>query len=304
MLNSILPIQPDQLALNPHPVRRQDADFIGGVGGLQRDRGAAAAEALQGSFLLVDQGDHDVAGLRRLVALDQRHVAVEDAGIHHGVATHFERVVLARAEHVRRHADGVAAGLQRLDRRARRDTAHHRYRYGAIAVVLRTAAGRGTDLAEIAFDDARGEAATAVAAAAAGNFRQLDDLDGAGAIGQATDEAALFQRRDQAVDAGLGAQIQRILHFVEGGGNAGLFQPLVDESQEFILFAREHLDQSPVCKPKLDDAVRFRREPKTSVQRLRSARILETNHERTLYVPYVFRNHLISRQQNEGFAGT
>src|SRR4051794_40112029 len=28
------------------------------------------------------------------------------------------------------------------------------------------------------------------------------------------------------------------------------------------------------------------------------ARILETNHERTLYVPYVFRNHLISRQRN------
>src|ERR1700728_390880 len=27
---------------------------------------------------------------------------------------------------------------------------------------------------------------------------------------------------------------------------------------------------------------------------------LETNHERTLYVPYVFRNHLISRQQCEG----
>src|SRR5271167_3355769 len=27
--------------------------------------------------------------------------------------------------------------------------------------------------------------------------------------------------------------------------------------------------------------------------------ILETNHERTLYVPYVFCNHLISRQQNQ-----
>jgi hypothetical protein len=25
----------------------------------------------------------------------------------------------------------------------------------------------------------------------------------------------------------------------------------------------------------------------------------ETNHERTLYVPYVFRNYLISRQQND-----
>src|SRR2546422_3968339 len=33
----VLPVQPDQLALNPDPVRRQDADLVGGVGGLQRD---------------------------------------------------------------------------------------------------------------------------------------------------------------------------------------------------------------------------------------------------------------------------
>jgi hypothetical protein len=34
---SVLPVQADQFALNPDPVRRQDADFVGGVGGLQRD---------------------------------------------------------------------------------------------------------------------------------------------------------------------------------------------------------------------------------------------------------------------------
>src|SRR5438876_5061409 len=43
---SVLPIKPDQLALDLDPVGRQDADFIGGVGRLQRNRGAAAAEAL------------------------------------------------------------------------------------------------------------------------------------------------------------------------------------------------------------------------------------------------------------------
>src|SRR5882757_9621863 len=42
---SILPVKPDQFALNLDPVRRQDADFIGGVGRLQCDRGASAAEA-------------------------------------------------------------------------------------------------------------------------------------------------------------------------------------------------------------------------------------------------------------------
>jgi hypothetical protein len=44
--------------------------------------------------------------------------------------------------------------------------------------------------------------------------------------------------------------------------------------------------------PQFDDAVRsFGPKPQ--------AQVLETNHERTLYVPYVFCNHLISRQQNE-----
>jgi len=42
---SVLPVKPDQLALNLHPVRRQDADFIGRIGRLERNRSAAAAEA-------------------------------------------------------------------------------------------------------------------------------------------------------------------------------------------------------------------------------------------------------------------
>ena len=69
---------------------------------------------------------------------------------------------------------------------------------------------------------------------------QLDDLDGAGAVGQAADEAALLQRRDQAVDAGLRAQVERVLHLVEGGRHAGLLQPLIDETQKLKLFARQH----------------------------------------------------------------
>src|SRR6185312_1455852 len=77
-------------------------------------------------------------------------------------------------------------------------------------------------------------------------FGQLDHLDGARAVGKAPDEAALLQRRDEAVDSRLRTQIERVLHLVEGGRNAGLFQPLVDETQKFILFAREHRDQSPV----------------------------------------------------------
>src|SRR5262249_49503128 len=40
--------QPDQLALDAHAVGREDSDLVGGIGGLERNRGAAAAETLEG----------------------------------------------------------------------------------------------------------------------------------------------------------------------------------------------------------------------------------------------------------------
>src|SRR4030095_10760879 len=98
-------------------------------------------------------------------------------------------------------------------------------------------------VAEGAFDDARREAAAAIAGGS--QLRQLDDFDGAGAVGQAADEAALLQCRNEAVDSGFRTQVERVLHLVEGGRYAGFFQPFIDETQKFILFARKHLEQSP-----------------------------------------------------------
>src|SRR5713101_3694811 len=287
---SILPVKPDQLALNLDPVRRQDADFIGGVGGLQRDRGAAAAEALERGFLFIDQRHHDVAGLGGLVALDQRHVAIENPCIHHGIAAHLQGVVLSGTEHVRWHADGVTAGLQRLNRRAGGDAAHDRHGNRTVAIVLGSDAGAAADPAERALDDTGRKTAAAVAATAGRKLGQLDDLDGAGAIGKAANEAALFKGCDEAMDPGLRTQIQRILHLVEGGRNARFLQAFADESQEFVLFAREHLDQSPGLMS-FDSKTRELAIPNSKCL------ILETNHEQTLYVPYVFRNHLILRQR-------
>src|SRR5882757_724906 len=239
---SVFAIEPDQLALDPHPVRRQDAYFVGGVGRLERDRCTAAAEALQGGFLLVDQRHHDVAGVGGVVTMDQRHVAVEDAGLDHRVAAHFERVVLARAEHVGRYADGVAAGLQRLDWGTGGDPAHHGDGDRTVAIVLGNR--RAGAPAERAFDDARREAAAAVAAAGR-EFGELDHLDGAGPVRQTADEATFFQRRDETMNSGFRAQVERILHLVEGGRHAGLLQTFIDETQKFVLFAREHLEHSP-----------------------------------------------------------
>ena len=129
-------------------------------------------------------------------------------------------------------------GLDRLDRRAGGDAAHDRHRDRAAAVVLRAR----PHPAEIALDHARREAARAARAdAVRDRFGQLDHLDGAGPIGQAADEAALLQRRDEPVNAGFRAQIERILHLVEGRRHTGLLQALVDETQKFGLLSGQHV---------------------------------------------------------------
>ena len=134
----------------------------------------------------------------------------------------------------------MAALLDRLDRCTGGDAAHDRHRDRPRRIVLGDDRPR---LAKIALDDAGVEAAhpaIAPAQAVLDRVGQLDDLDGAGAVGQPPDEATLIQRGNQPVNAGFGAQVQRVLHFVEGRRHAGFGQPLVDEPQEFELFARQH----------------------------------------------------------------
>src|SRR4051812_7185021 len=87
--------QTDELALDLHPFRSEDAGLVGWVRGFERDRGATTAEALQGRFLLVDQGHDDVARIGRVLLLDHDEVPVEDAGLDHRVAPHLERIMLA-----------------------------------------------------------------------------------------------------------------------------------------------------------------------------------------------------------------
>src|SRR3954451_17846430 len=78
----------------------------------------------------------------------------------------------------------------------------------------------------------------------------------------------------------------------EGGTPASFNRSLMKRSNSYCLRV------SISTNPRLMHAVRFVRavEP-------RQRPALETNHERTLYVPYVFRNHLISRQRNKVLAG-
>src|SRR5208283_3361775 len=95
--------------------------------------------------------------------------------------------------------------------------------------------------AEISFYDARRETARAARGDAVGHrLGQLDHLDRPRPIGQAANKTALLERGDQPMNAGLRAQVERILHFIERRWNSGLLEALMDETQEFSLLACEH----------------------------------------------------------------
>jgi hypothetical protein len=46
------------------------------------------------------------------------------------------------------------------------------------------------------------------------------------------------------VNAGLGFQLQCLLHLLETGGEAGGLEVPIDEAQQFVLLAGEHLKTS------------------------------------------------------------
>ena len=53
--------------------------------------------------------------------------------------------------------------------------------------------------------------------------------------------AALFERGDEPVDAGLRLEVERFLHLIKGWGHARLLQPLMDEHEKLFLLRCEHL---------------------------------------------------------------
>jgi competence protein ComEC len=248
--------QADHAALNLHLVSAVEPGAIGRVGGLQRDGAALAAQALERRLVVVDQRHDDVAVVRRLLPADHHDVAVVDAGLDHAVALDLEGIVLAgRGQHHRGHADRGGAVLQRLDRGAGGDAADQRYvaRLGGAGHGLHAEPGAGllerVRLGQRPLDHRRAEAAPAWVHVL-DIVGQAQDLDGAGAVGQAADEAALLERGDQAVNAGFGAQAQGLLHLVEGGRDAIALHPLVDEHQEFVLLPGQHREcPRPVDPP-------------------------------------------------------
>src|SRR5262249_23218199 len=120
----------------------------------------------------------------------------------HAVAADFEREMISRREHIRRHIDDVALRLYRLDGGTGGDPPHYRHRNWPTSVVLRAC----SYTAQIAFNHARSKPArTRRAQAMANRIWQLDYFDGAGSIGESPNEAALLKRCNQPVNAGFGA---------------------------------------------------------------------------------------------------
>jgi hypothetical protein len=62
-------------------------------------------------------------------------------------------------------------------------------------------------------------------------------LQGARPVRQAAQEAALLEPGNQAVNARLGLQPKCLFHLVERGRHAVVVEALVDEQEQFVLFA-------------------------------------------------------------------
>ena len=180
----------------------------------------------------MDQGHDDIAGGGGVGALDDHEVAVEDAGVDHRVAGDLEHEVFARAQDAFRHRHPVAFLLDGLDGRAGGDLAEDRQ----IAAVIRRGWLGGTAVHQL-----RLERRAALGRGRRGCLlRKFDHLQRPGAVGQAAQEAAFFQGGYQPVDAGLGRQVQGLLHLIEGRRNSALLDPLMDEHQQFVLLAGQH----------------------------------------------------------------
>src|ERR1700730_5228356 len=213
--NSETAHQSDEAALNLDAVGSEDAGLIGLVGGVERDRGAAAAQPLQGDLLIVDQGDDDAAAFGGVAALYDHCVAIQNTGLDHAVAGHFEGVMLAAAA---QQAGGDppprALVAQCLDRSAGGDPAVERQVH-CLDIVRDGCAGQR--IREIAAND-RGREPPAFSRRQGNGrlLRQFYDFQRPRAMRQPSDKPALLKPADQAVDAGFGFEVQSILHLVEG----------------------------------------------------------------------------------------
>jgi hypothetical protein len=56
----------------------------------------------------------------------------------------------------------------------------------------------------------------------------------------ASEEAALLEGGNQPMDPGFGLELERVLHLLETGREAGLLEMAVDIHEQFVLLSCEH----------------------------------------------------------------
>src|SRR5258706_4860870 len=127
--------QSNERALDAHAIRPIEPGLVSRIGCFQRDGIATPAQPLQRRFVIVDQRNHDVARVRAVYPADDHSIAIEDAGVDHRIAGHFQRIMLTASEKRHRYRYFIAAVLERFDRRTCRDPSHDGNRHDAVALV-------------------------------------------------------------------------------------------------------------------------------------------------------------------------
>ncbi len=249
-----------------HAVRPEDASLIGRVRRLECDGGSAPAQSFQGRLLVVHQSHDDIAAIRRRLSSDDDGVAIEDAGFDHRVAANFQSEMFTGSQEVGRHGDAVALRLDGGDRRTGRDSSHHRDgirpRDGSLRDLGLRPLGTPTTRHQGRREGSRPRLLQR------GLLGKSQDFQSAGAIGQPANEATLFERHDEPVNARLRFEIERILHLVERWWHSVTLEAGMDETEQLALLFGQH-DHAP--------------------RNGRPDRPTQTKHERNVAVPRAFR---------------
>src|SRR5690606_39197564 len=98
-----------------------------GISRFESDGGTFAAKALQGCLLVIDQCHYDFTGVGGISAFDNHCIPVDNSGIDHRISFHLKRVMLSRADHFRRKAEGMGLILDGGDWYTRSYSPHDLY---------------------------------------------------------------------------------------------------------------------------------------------------------------------------------
>ena len=212
--------------------------FVSGICRIEPHISTVAVEIFQRRFLIIYKRNHNLAIASCACAANECEVTIENACIDHGIARHFERIVITRTKQSR--GDWQALEIfHSLDGRTCRDPTVKRY-FNHIIGGLWTHGGRWSARTDKVIRGFRfGHSGGRRILWLAYNFQC------ASAVGQAADKAAFLQRGNQTMHSRFALQIERVLHFLERGRNSGFFQSLLDKLDQFMLLRREHR-QAPI----------------------------------------------------------